>query len=36
MYTYPGGKLIYQFTDPNAYNGFAGIAASPALQVGTW
>jgi hypothetical protein len=36
MYHYPSGRLIYRFKDPEAYEGFAGICASPAAEVGTW
>jgi hypothetical protein len=36
LYTYPSGKLIYDHAVPGAYVGIGGIAASPALKVGTW
>jgi hypothetical protein len=36
MYSYPSGKLIYSFAAPDAFAGYAGIAASPASSVGTW
>jgi hypothetical protein len=35
-YTYPAGKLVYTYAVPGAFAGVAGIAASPAVKVGTW
>jgi hypothetical protein len=36
VYEYPSGKHVYKFSVPGAFRGVAGIAASPALIVGTW
>ncbi len=36
MYKFPSGKRIYNFKDPDAFVGFAGIAASPSQQSGIW
>jgi hypothetical protein len=35
-YDYPSGKLVYKYAVPGAFAGIAGIAASPALKIGTW
>jgi len=35
-YAYPSGKLIYKLREADAFSGFAGIAASPAVKAGVW
>jgi hypothetical protein len=36
MYEYPSGALVYSRGDREAFEGYAGIAASPAAPVGVW